>query len=299
MNGYAVWLLWIGGFSLLGIASSTRLLTWRGRFSAVSLSTFVFYLLVSLVGVGVGLYQLLTTSPTRLAAPVEGALLVQSVADACLVVVLAARELYIWSSWRLTSRGAKLIAQERYAQALRVYERLHKRRIYGAIAWTGKTIALQQLGRCEEAIACADEALRLTPQNARIWMIKGQALLALRRDAEALAALDQGSALAPLDATFLATQGVALYRLGQPAEALAEQALTLAPRQPRAYLAQALALERLGRVEEMHTAAEQGIIRVEHFLNINPARPDYLRLKAQFLQLLGHEQEITTQAHDV
>jgi tetratricopeptide (TPR) repeat protein len=254
------------------------------------------------------------------------------------VIGLAARELYIWSSWRLFSLGAKLIAQEWYAQALRVYEGLRKRRVYHAIAWTGKAIALQQLGRCEEAIACADEALRLTPQNARIWMIKGQALLALRRDAEALAALDQGSALAPQDATFLATQGVALYRLGQPAEArvvseramaqleesgpdgwrsiaqttialaltvdgrpeeaLAEQAVVLGPRQPRAYLAQALALERLGRVEEMRAAAEQGVSRVEHFLGINPARPEYLRLKTQFQHLLDREQEIATEAHD-
>jgi hypothetical protein len=79
MNGYAVWLVWIVGFGLLGVASLTRLFTGRGRLSAVSLGAYVPFLLVSLVGVGLGAYQLLTTSPTRLAAPAEGALLVEGV----------------------------------------------------------------------------------------------------------------------------------------------------------------------------------------------------------------------------
>src|SRR5262245_10526302 len=39
MNGYAVWLLWIGGFALLGVASLTRLLTWRDSLSALSLGS--------------------------------------------------------------------------------------------------------------------------------------------------------------------------------------------------------------------------------------------------------------------
>jgi tetratricopeptide (TPR) repeat protein len=340
MNGYAVWLLWIAGFGLLGIASLTRLLTGRGRLSAVSLGGYVPFMLVSLVGVGLGIYQLLTTSPMRLAAPVEGALFVESVAGACVVVVLAVREIYIWSTWRLVSRGTRLITQEQYAQALKIYDRLRKRRIYRAPALAGKASALLGLGHFEEAISSVDEALRLSPRDARIWLIEVQALLVFRRDTEALAATEGGIAVAPRHGALWATHGVALYRQGRLAEAreaseralsllgtkessswramalttiplaltaesrpeeallLAEQAVVLGPRLPRAYLAQALALERLGCVEEMRAAAEQGVSRVEHFLGINPARPDLVRLKADLMQMLGREQEIAAEAHD-
>lgn len=107
MSGYAVRLIWIVGFAALGIALLTRLLTWRARLPAMSLGAFALYLLLSLAGMGVGLYQRFTILPTWLAAPVEGALLVERVAAVCLVVGMAMREAYLWSGWRLGTQGAR------------------------------------------------------------------------------------------------------------------------------------------------------------------------------------------------
>jgi regulator of sirC expression with transglutaminase-like and TPR domain len=98
----------------------------------------------------------------------------------------------------------------------------------------------------------------------------------------------------------LTTIALALTAEGRPEEALtqAEQALALDPRQPRAYFARALALERLDRIPEMCAAAEQGLSRVEHYLSAYPARPDLVRLKADLMQVLGRDQEIATEAHE-
>jgi hypothetical protein len=117
MIGVIVLLVWILGFATLGVASVARLLAWRSRVSAVAVGGYVDYLIVSLAGMGLGVCQLLTTSVTRLAAPVEGALLVEGVGAGCIVLVLAVREMYVWSIWRLARRGpdsSPSITQEQY-----------------------------------------------------------------------------------------------------------------------------------------------------------------------------------------
>jgi tetratricopeptide (TPR) repeat protein len=293
MNGYAVWLVWIACFGLLGIASLTRLLIWRKSLSLIIVGAFVPYLLVSMAGVGLGVYQLFTMSPARLAAQVEGALLVEGVAGACLVVILAAREIAVWSAWRLASRGARLLTQERYAQALAVYDRLRRRSANRAPALAGKGSALLGLGRFDEAVSSVDEALRLSPQDARIWLIKIQALLVFRRDSEALAATERGLALAPRNGALWVTHGVALYRLGRLAEAreTSERALSLlGTKAPPSWRAMALttialALTAEGRPEEALTQAEQA-------LALNSQTPGRYLAKALALERLGRVMEM-------
>lgn len=44
------------------------------------------------------------------------------------------------------------------------------------VAWFIKGVALQALRQPEEALACYDHALALTPRNAQAWFMKGAVL---------------------------------------------------------------------------------------------------------------------------
>jgi tetratricopeptide (TPR) repeat protein len=52
-------------------------------------------------------------------------------------------------------------------------------------------IALGKLGKWQEALACYDKALELTPKNPKAWINKGQSLCKLGRLPEALESLQQ------------------------------------------------------------------------------------------------------------
>jgi len=63
-------------------------------------------------------------------------------------------------------------------------------------AWHEKGNCLDELGLCEEALACYDQALRLDPINAETWYNKGLLLKRMGNETEAFICINRGIDLA-------------------------------------------------------------------------------------------------------
>jgi tetratricopeptide (TPR) repeat protein len=66
-----------------------------------------------------------------------------------------------------------------------------------AYAWSNKGLALQNLGKYEEAIRCYDEALEINPKYAYAWNNKGDALNGLGKFQEAKHCYDKAFEVDP------------------------------------------------------------------------------------------------------
>lgn len=62
-------------------------------------------------------------------------------------------------------------------------------------AWDGKGVALNALGRYEEAIEAYHQAIKLDPKNADVWYNKGIAFQDLKKYQDALKAYDRAAEL--------------------------------------------------------------------------------------------------------
>jgi len=78
-------------------------------------------------------------------------------------------------------------------------------------AWDSKGLALEALGRPEEALACFDRALALDPRYALAWNNKGAVLEVLGRPEEALICFDCALALNPRHTLAWSNKGVVLF----------------------------------------------------------------------------------------
>ncbi len=65
-----------------------------------------------------------------------------------------------------------------------------------ASAWHEKGNCLDELGRCEEALACYDKALNIDPFDAESWYNRGLVLKRLGRETEGYASINRGIDLA-------------------------------------------------------------------------------------------------------
>jgi tetratricopeptide (TPR) repeat protein len=91
-------------------------------------------------------------------------------------------------------------------------------------------VALRDLGRLDEALACLDRAVALNPDFSDAWVARGVTLVKLDRPAEALAGYDRALALRPGDQEAIASRCFALWQLGRLDEALASADAALAAR---------------------------------------------------------------------
>lgn len=103
------------------------------------------------------------------------------------------------------------------------------------------TLAVREK-RAEDAIALVEPALRIHPEDARLWQILG--LAHRQRDdlGPALQALERATRLAPGDALIAHAFARATMEAGLPASALFERACKLAPGDASAWLGRAAAL---------------------------------------------------------
>lgn len=193
----------------------------------------------------------------------------------------------------LVDRGKALSAQQRYAEAMPLFERasqLDPRSIDAwfnigyvgvmtrewqktlnacertilldprhAAAWSNKGAALNGLQRYAEGLPACEQAIALDPKLAAAWNGKGSALNGLQRYTEALAAYDQALALDPKLIQAWTGKGAVLINLRRYAEGLAacEQAIVLDPRHALAWKNKSLALRNLGRAAEADQAARR------------------------------------------
>ncbi len=87
-----------------------------------------------------------------------------------------------------------------------------------------KAFALNDMGRCEEAIEVLDLILAKQPHSAYALTAKGQALLGLTKYAESLPFFEEAIVKDPLMKEALVFKGMALYFLGRSEEAMAIEA---------------------------------------------------------------------------
>jgi tetratricopeptide (TPR) repeat protein len=118
--------------------------------------------------------------------------------------------------------------------------------------------------RFDEAIACYDKALELSPGDPLLWRRKGFALLKAGRYAEAAACFDRALALNPDDATVWQRKGYALACMGRSEDALAccEEALALDPEHILAWQSRGWLLGILCRYDEA-AACYETVIRID------------------------------------
>jgi tetratricopeptide (TPR) repeat protein len=93
--------------------------------------------------------------------------------------------------------AADLTNLGRYQEALAAAEQAITLQPGNASAWITKAFALINLGRYQEGLAAAERAITLQPDAAIAWYNKGTALYALERYEEALAAYDRATFLTP------------------------------------------------------------------------------------------------------
>ena len=91
-----------------------------------------------------------------------------------------------------------------------------------ADAWNNKGVALEKLGRYEEAIRCFDKALEIinSEKDESVWFGKGFAFYNLGRYEEAIRCYDKALKIDPEDEVGWYIKGVALAELGRYEEAI-------------------------------------------------------------------------------
>jgi serine/threonine protein kinase/predicted TPR repeat methyltransferase len=184
------------------------------------------------------------------------------------------------------NKGLALRNLGRTEEALACYERGLEIAPRRSDLWNNKGAALQRLGRLEEALACAERGLEIDPRVRDLWNNKGAALQRLGRLEEALACYDRGLEIAPRDSHLWVGKGVALHHLSRYEDALAcyERGLEIDPRDSALWHGEGAALHELGRHKEALACYERA-------LEIDPRDSDLWKNKGLALKALGRTQE--------
>jgi tetratricopeptide (TPR) repeat protein len=125
------------------------------------------------------------------------------------------------------------------------------------------SLALEKLGRTDEALEGYDKVLTYNPNDSNGWKIKLLLLLDLKRYEEALQDLRKSLKRFPKDSFFWINQGIVLEKVGRESEALNsyDRAIQLDPTDSHPWINKILLLEQLDRnpeaLELIETAQEQ------------------------------------------
>lgn len=175
-------------------------------------------------------------------------------------------------------------------------------------SWFNRGVALEKMGKSEQAIECFDKALEENPNDSWAWFNKGVSLHRLGLLGEALYCYDKALSFNPNDADLMSNKGILLRTLGKTDEALEcyKKALDISPHDPgiwsnlgvtyrvlgemdkalEAY-DKALSIDRLDVGVWLNKAAalqsegrfDEAIACYEEVLRINPYHPVALRNK--------------------
>jgi tetratricopeptide (TPR) repeat protein len=265
-----LWLLWVASFALVTAVVILRFSAIDFRTQRVGLWVTLVYLGLAVFGLASGVFNLLTTPPEILGAPLDVYLVVVILGVGACAGIVFVRELRAWPSRRLFVAGVQLLRAGRYTESLASFDQLLIHREPPEATWSWKGAVLIYLDRYDEAVEAFDWALRLNPRQVGCLVNKGLALSLGRRYDEAMVAWDRVLTSQPSSAYALAYKAATLQRLGQPGAALAasEQALSATSHVKGspgsevpaiALAARAIAFNDLGRFEEALTAAEQAL----------------------------------------
>ena len=101
-------------------------------------------------------------------------------------------------------------------------------------SWFNRGVALEKMGKSEQAVECFDNALEENPNDSWAWFNKGVSLHRLGLLGEALLSYDKSLELNPNDADLMSNKGILLRTLGKTDEAIEwyRMALDISPKDP-------------------------------------------------------------------
>jgi Flp pilus assembly protein TadD len=172
------------------------------------------------------------------------------------------------------NRGVALEKMGRSEQAVECFDKALEENPNDSWAWFNKGVSLHRLGSLGEALYCYDRALELSPNDADLLSNKGIALRTLGRADEAVECYKKALEINPVDSGIWSNLGVTYRVLGQTDEALKsyDKALDIDQYDVGVWLNKAAALQSEGRFDE-------AINCYEAVLKINPYHPVALRNK--------------------
>jgi tetratricopeptide (TPR) repeat protein/tRNA A-37 threonylcarbamoyl transferase component Bud32 len=218
------------------------------------------------------------------------------------------------STTELADKAQSLLTVGQYADAIACCDRVLSGSPSDDNTWGIKAIALEKLGRFEEAIVCYDQSLEtlskkhkfldslaeqgrafslfgwrtqdIQARHAMTLNNKGCALMGLDRHDDAIECFDSALKYKPDDATAWNNKAEAFRIRGRSQDAIAccDRALTLSPWLHSALITKARALEYVGRYEEAVQCWEQA-------LELNPHEEVALRHNVSLLHLAGRLSE--------
>jgi tetratricopeptide (TPR) repeat protein len=152
--------------------------------------------------------------------------------------------------------------------------------------WFNRGVALEKMGRSEEAVECFDKAILDRPDDSWAWFNKGVSLHRMGIMGEAMKCYDRALAIEPNDPDVLSNKGIALRSLGKTEEAIEcyLTALKYAPKDAGIWSNLGVTYRVLGRTKDALDCYARA-------LAINPNDVSVLLNKAAALQSDGHQAE--------
>jgi tetratricopeptide (TPR) repeat protein len=200
------------------------------------------------------------------------------------------RLLQIRDSWVERERyAACLWWLGRYQEALENAEQAIALEPNYELAWNCRGNALSNLRCYEEAIASFEKALQIKPNYCRAWVNRAIILGDLGRYEEAIASFEKALQIKPNDHEPWDGRGIVLGKLGRTEEAIASfgKALQLKPDDHQIWNNQAIALANIGRTEE-------AVISFDKALQIKPENHQVWNNRAAMLFNIGRTEEAIT-----
>lgn len=127
--------------------------------------------------------------------------------------------------------------------------------------WENRGIALQQLGRYDEALASLDQSVRNQPDSSKAWTSRGRILIDWKRYVEAVASFQKAIEIDPVYTDAWSYKGKAFHDLERYEDALlsCEKLLEIQPGNSRALANHGLILGKLARHEEAIQSCQKAL----------------------------------------
>jgi len=172
------------------------------------------------------------------------------------------------------NRGVALEKMGKSEQATECFDKALEHNPNDSWAWFNKGVSLHRLGLLGEALYCYDKALTFNPNDPDMLSNKGIALLTLGRADEALECYKKALSINPADSGIWSNMGVTYRVMGRNDAAIDayNKALTIDPYDVGVWLNKAAALQSQGKFDE-------AIVCYEEVLRLNPYHPVALRNK--------------------
>ncbi|MFO7618327.1 MAG: tetratricopeptide repeat protein [Thermoplasmata archaeon] len=172
------------------------------------------------------------------------------------------------------NRGVALEKMGKSEQAIECFDKALEQNPNDSWAWFNKGVSLHRLGLLGEALYCYDKALTFNPNDPDLLSNKGIALRTLGRTDEALECYKKALNINPGDSGIWSNMGVTYRVMGMNDAALEayNKALKIDPYDVGVWLNKAAALQSQGKFDE-------AILCYEEVLRINPYHPVALRNK--------------------